>query len=51
MTETSTILAAPTAVNRHRTKLQFAYDTLRRAIIRCELMPGERLIKIGRAHV
>ncbi len=44
MTETSTIPAAPTAVNRHRTKLQFAYDTLRGAIIRCELMPGERLI-------
>src|SRR5215813_15457812 len=29
---------------RHRTKQQFVYRTLRDAIIRCELVPGERLV-------
>ena len=29
---------------RHRTKQEFAYQTLRDAILRCELGPGERLI-------
>jgi DNA-binding GntR family transcriptional regulator len=29
---------------RHRTKQEFVYKTLREAIIRCELSPGERLI-------
>jgi DNA-binding GntR family transcriptional regulator len=35
-----------TSVNelRHRTKQEFAYRTLRDAIIRCELRPGERLV-------
>lgn len=28
----------------HATKLQFAYSTLRDAIIRCELAPGERVV-------
>lgn len=36
-------MAAPGAL-RHVTKLQFAYATLREAIIRCELKPGERLV-------
>ena len=36
-------LAAP-PVARHRTKQEFAYRTLREAIIRCDLQPGERLI-------
>jgi DNA-binding GntR family transcriptional regulator len=30
--------------NRHRTKQEFAYQTLRDAITRCELRPGERLV-------
>jgi DNA-binding GntR family transcriptional regulator len=30
--------------NRHRTKQEFAYQTLRDAITRCELQPGERLV-------
>jgi len=30
--------------NRHRTKQEFAYQTLRDAITRCELHPGERLV-------
>jgi DNA-binding GntR family transcriptional regulator len=37
----------PTAVpkeSRHRTKQEFAYLTLRDAIMRCELLPSERLI-------
>jgi DNA-binding GntR family transcriptional regulator len=29
---------------RHRTKQQFVYRTLREAIVRCELRPGERLV-------
>jgi DNA-binding GntR family transcriptional regulator len=29
---------------RHRTKQEFVYKTLREAIIRCELPPGERLV-------
>jgi DNA-binding GntR family transcriptional regulator len=29
---------------RHRTKQEFAYQTLRDAIMRCELSPGERLV-------
>ena len=29
---------------RHVTKQQFVYETLREAIIRCELPPGERLV-------
>ncbi len=29
---------------RHRTKQEFAYQTLRDAIMRCELAPGERLV-------
>ena len=29
---------------RHRTKQQFVYRTLREAIVRCELPPGERLV-------
>jgi DNA-binding GntR family transcriptional regulator len=36
------IAAAPG--NRHRTKQEFAYQTLRDAITRCELRPGERLV-------
>jgi DNA-binding GntR family transcriptional regulator len=35
-------IAAP--LSRHRTKQEFVYRTLREAIIRCELQPGERLI-------
>ena len=37
----------PTAVpkeSRHRTKQEFAYQTLRDAIMRCELQPSERLV-------
>jgi len=30
--------------SRHRTKQEFAYQTLRDAIMRCELRPGERLV-------
>jgi len=30
--------------SRHRTKQEFVYRTLRDAIIRCELPPGERLV-------
>lgn len=36
-------LAVPTE-SRHRTKHQFVYRSLREAIIRCELPPGERLV-------
>ena len=28
----------------HRTKEEYAYDTLRTAIMRCELAPGEKLV-------
>ena len=34
-----TLAAAP-----HRTKQEFVYRTLRDAILRCELQPGERLV-------
>jgi DNA-binding GntR family transcriptional regulator len=34
-----TLVAAP-----HRTKQEFVYRTLREAILRCELKPGERLV-------
>src|SRR5207245_599023 len=37
----------PIAVSKessHRTKQQFAYQTLRSAIMRCELLPSERLV-------
>jgi DNA-binding GntR family transcriptional regulator len=30
--------------SRHRTKQEFAYQTLRDAIMRCELQPSERLV-------
>jgi DNA-binding GntR family transcriptional regulator len=36
-------LALPN-LGRHRTKQQFVYRTLRDAIMRCELVPGERLV-------
>jgi DNA-binding GntR family transcriptional regulator len=35
----ATLTAAP-----HRTKQEFVYRTLREAILRCELQPGERLV-------
>ncbi len=35
----ATLAAAP-----HRTKQEFVYRTLREAILRCELQPGERLV-------
>jgi DNA-binding GntR family transcriptional regulator len=35
---------SPSAERRHVTKQQFVYGTLRDAIIRCELGPGERLV-------
>src|SRR3982751_4751794 len=34
-----TLAAAP-----HRTKQEFVYRTLREAILRCELQPGERIV-------
>src|SRR5437867_6145149 len=39
-------LAPPSSMKdtRHRTKQEFVYKTLREAIIRCELPPGERLV-------
>jgi DNA-binding GntR family transcriptional regulator len=36
-------LAMPTGA-RHRTKQEFVYQTLRDAIMRCDLRPGERLV-------
>ncbi len=36
-------LAVPKGT-RHRTKQEFAYQTLREAIVKCELAPGERLV-------
>jgi DNA-binding GntR family transcriptional regulator len=36
--------SAATRDSRHRTKQEFVYQTLRDAIIRCELPPGERLV-------
>lgn len=35
---------APARESRHQTKHEFVYQTLRRAILSCELNPGERLI-------
>jgi DNA-binding GntR family transcriptional regulator len=35
---------APPKRGQHRTKQEFVYRTLRRAILRCELPPGERLV-------
>jgi DNA-binding GntR family transcriptional regulator len=35
---------APRTATRHRTKQEFVYRTLRDAILRCELRPGERLV-------
>lgn len=32
------------AAHLHRTKEEYAYDTLRAAIMRCELKPGEKLV-------
>jgi DNA-binding GntR family transcriptional regulator len=37
-------LSTTPAVTRHQTKQEFAYQTLRRAILACELQPGERLV-------
>ena len=35
---------APAGDTRHRTKQEFAYQTLKDAILRCELRPDERLL-------
>jgi DNA-binding GntR family transcriptional regulator len=37
-------IAAVPRESRHRTKQEFAYQTLRDAIMRCELVPSERLV-------
>jgi DNA-binding GntR family transcriptional regulator len=37
-------LAAAKAAGGHRTKQEFVYRTLREAIVKCELAPGERLV-------
>jgi DNA-binding GntR family transcriptional regulator len=37
-------LLIPSAGARHQTKQEFVYQTLRRAILACELQPGERLV-------
>jgi DNA-binding GntR family transcriptional regulator len=37
-------LLTPSAAPRHQTKQEFVYQTLRRAILACELQPGERLV-------
>jgi len=37
-------LSVSPAGARHQTKQEFAYQTLRRAILECELQPGERLV-------
>jgi DNA-binding GntR family transcriptional regulator len=37
-------LSTTPAATRHQTKQEFAYQTLRRAILACELQPGERLV-------
>jgi len=42
-TGTTMPIAAPTEAG-HRTKQEFAYRTLRHAIMQCELGPGERLV-------
>jgi DNA-binding GntR family transcriptional regulator len=37
-------LSTTPVATRHQTKQEFAYQTLRRAILACELQPGERLV-------
>jgi DNA-binding GntR family transcriptional regulator len=37
-------LLTPPAASRHQTKQEFAYRTLRQALLACELQPGERLV-------
>jgi DNA-binding GntR family transcriptional regulator len=37
-------LPTPSTGARHQTKQEFVYQTLRRAILACELQPGERLV-------
>jgi DNA-binding GntR family transcriptional regulator len=37
-------LLTPTTTTRHQTKQEFVYRTLRKALLACELQPGERLI-------
>jgi DNA-binding GntR family transcriptional regulator len=37
-------LVTPATAARHQTKQEFVYQTLRRAILACELQPGERLV-------
>ena len=37
-------LAVPKGTGGHRTKQEFVYRTLRDAIVKCELSPGERLV-------
>jgi DNA-binding GntR family transcriptional regulator len=37
-------LAPSSALRRHSTKQQFVYETMREAIIKCEIPPGERLV-------
>lgn len=44
MTRQPPVTLAATRDSRHRTKQEFVYQTLRDAIIRCELPPGERLV-------
>ena len=41
---------APTGGERHQTKQAYVYQTLRRAIMRCEIAPGERLRTEDIAH-
>ena len=43
MSSDSTSLARRASM-RHRTKQEFVYETLREAIMRCELGPGRRLV-------
>lgn len=38
------MLSLPASSIPHRTKEEYAYDTLRAAIMRCELKPGQKLI-------
>src|SRR5919198_850549 len=37
-------LVTPATAARHQTKQEFVYQTLRRAILACELQPGEGLV-------
>jgi DNA-binding GntR family transcriptional regulator len=37
-------LLTPPATARHRTKQEFVYHTLRKALLACEIEPGERLV-------